>query len=146
MFTWYVTFDDQPAVRDLAAKVRERLAGLPGLDLVPGQWLHLTTQGIGFTDEVSEADLAAITGAARARLASVTPPEVTIGPARRPPPRTSVAEPVDRTHWHSVGGSRLRCRTADRLPGAAASRVRRRVVRWDFTCPRRQGGAGCRSG
>lgn len=82
MFTWYVTFDDQPAVQDLAAKVRERLAGLPGLDLVPGQWLHLTTQGIGFTDEVSEADLAAITGAARSRLASVTPPEVTIGPAR----------------------------------------------------------------
>jgi 2'-5' RNA ligase len=82
MFTWYVTFDDQPALRDLAAKVRERLAGLAGLDLVPGQWLHLTTQGIGFTDEVSEADLAAITGAARARLASVSPPEVTIGPAR----------------------------------------------------------------
>jgi len=27
--------------------------GLPGLDLVPARWLHLTTQGVGFTVEVA---------------------------------------------------------------------------------------------
>jgi hypothetical protein len=52
------------------------------MDLVPGRWLHLTTQSIGFTDEVSDHDLAAIAGAARERLSRVDPPEVTIGPAR----------------------------------------------------------------
>jgi hypothetical protein len=57
---------------------RARLAGLPGLDLVPGQWLHLTTQGVGFTDEVSDTDLTAITSAARTRLAAVEPPCIVV--------------------------------------------------------------------
>ncbi len=82
MYTWHVTFEDLPAVQELAADARARLAGLPGLDLVPGQWLHLTTQGVGFTDEVSDTDLAAITSAARTRLAAVEPPRIVIGPAR----------------------------------------------------------------
>ena len=69
-------------MQELAASARERLAGLPGLDLVPRQWLHLTTQDIGFTNEITDADLAAITGAASARLAAVEPIAVTIGPAR----------------------------------------------------------------
>lgn len=82
MYAWHVTFPDAPAVQALAAAARERLAGLPGIDLVPGQWLHLTTQGVGFTDEVSDGDLAAVAGAGRARLARVAPATVTIGPAR----------------------------------------------------------------
>jgi hypothetical protein len=39
-------------------------------------------QAIGFTDEVSDAGLAAIAGAARRRLARVAPPQAVIGPAR----------------------------------------------------------------
>ena len=70
-YTFHVTWRGQPGVQELAAQARARLAEIPGLDLVPGRWLHLTTQGIGFTDEVSGADLAAITAAARARLAAV---------------------------------------------------------------------------
>jgi hypothetical protein len=38
----HATFAGAPAVQALAAKARDRLAGLPGLDLIPGQWLHLT--------------------------------------------------------------------------------------------------------
>jgi hypothetical protein len=82
MYTFHVTFEDQPAVQELAAVTRERLAGLDGLDLVPGGWLHLTTQGVGFTDDVSDADLAAITSAARARLTSVAPVAVALAPPR----------------------------------------------------------------
>ena len=82
MYTWHVTFGDQPAVRDLAAQARDLLHDVPGLDLIPGPWLHLTTQGVGFSDEVSTADLAAITTAARCRLAAVPPAAVTICPAR----------------------------------------------------------------
>lgn len=82
MFTWHVTFEDVPAVQELAADARARLADLPGLDLIPGQWLHLTTQSVGFTDEVSDAELTAIINAARARLAAIEPPHAVIGPAR----------------------------------------------------------------
>jgi hypothetical protein len=82
MYTWHVTFADVPVVQDLAASVQARLAGLDGIDLVPGRWLHLTTQDVGFTDAVSDADLAAITGAASVRLAAIEPVPVTIGPAR----------------------------------------------------------------
>ena len=49
------------------------LRDVPGLDLVPGPWLHLTMQDVGFSDEVSGGDLAAITAAARSRLAAVPP-------------------------------------------------------------------------
>jgi hypothetical protein len=82
MYTWHVTFADVPPVQELAASARARLAGLGGIDLVPGQWLHLTTQDVGFTDEIIDAELAAITSAARARLAAVEPVPVTTGPAR----------------------------------------------------------------
>ena len=82
MYTWHVTFGGQPAVRDLAARARDLLRDVPRLDLIPGPWLHLTTQDVGFSDEVSAADLAAITAAARARLAAAAPATVTIGPAR----------------------------------------------------------------
>lgn len=77
-YTFHFTFERQPAVQRLAAEVRERLAGFPALDPVPGRWLHLTTQGIGFTDEVSDGDLMAITAAARDRLIVVRPAEVTV--------------------------------------------------------------------
>jgi 2'-5' RNA ligase len=80
MYTFHVTFEDQPAVQELAAEARQRLAGLDGLDLVPGQWLHLTTQGVGFTDEVSDDDLDAIISAARARLAGLALVAVTLTP------------------------------------------------------------------
>jgi hypothetical protein len=82
MYTWHVTFADVPAVQELAAAAQARLAGVDGIDLVPGRWLHLSTQDVGFTDEVTDADLATIAAAARARLAAVEPIAVTIGPIR----------------------------------------------------------------
>jgi 2'-5' RNA ligase len=56
------------------------LSGLPGLDLIPARWLHLTTQGVGFTDEVPEQDVAAIIDAAGERLAGLAPITATLGP------------------------------------------------------------------
>jgi 2'-5' RNA ligase len=79
-YTVHATFGDAPAVQGLAARARARLGGLPGLDLIPAQWLHLTMQGIGFADEVGDADLSAIITAARRRLATVPPVTVTLGP------------------------------------------------------------------
>jgi hypothetical protein len=79
-YTVHATFAGAPEVQALVAKSRDRLAGLPGLDLIPGEWLHLTMQGIGFADEVSDADLSAIIIAAKTRLAAVPPVTVAIGP------------------------------------------------------------------
>ncbi|MGB6163316.1 MAG: hypothetical protein WCF33_10685 [Pseudonocardiaceae bacterium] len=61
-YTWHMTFDDQPAAHQLAADYAHMLKDLSTLDLIPVRWLHLTMQGIGFTDEVDRADVDAIGG------------------------------------------------------------------------------------
>ena len=80
MYTWHFTFDGQTALHELIDAYQNRLAGLPGLDPIPRQWLHLTTQGIGFTDEVPDAVLDAIIQASRERLTGASPVAVTMGP------------------------------------------------------------------
>lgn len=59
-YTWHITFDDQPAAHQLADGYAPALDGLTTLDLIPPQWLHLTMQGVGFTDEVSRNHVAEI--------------------------------------------------------------------------------------
>lgn len=78
LHTFHFTFAAQPAVQELAAQGRERLAAFTWLDPVPGEWLHCTTQGVGFAGDVGETDLSAIADAARARLAAVAAAAVTI--------------------------------------------------------------------
>ena len=78
-YHWHMLFHDQPAVRDLAGQAQRRLAGLPNLDLVGPQWLHLTTLTVGFADEVSADQVAAMTAGARGKLAAVEPIPVTLG-------------------------------------------------------------------
>jgi 2'-5' RNA ligase len=77
MYTFHTTFQDQPALHRLVAAYHAPLSALGGLDLIPYRWLHLTTQGIGFTDEVTDDDLNDIIKAATARLASLGPVELT---------------------------------------------------------------------
>jgi 2'-5' RNA ligase len=70
-YTWHLTFQNAAAVHALAARYRAALDEVPGLDLVPDQWLHLTMQGLGFVDAVSDKDLAAVIEGATARLAEI---------------------------------------------------------------------------
>ena len=84
-YTWHVTFDDQPAVHRLAADYTPVLNDLPTLDPIPARWLHLTLQGIGFTDEVNRADVDAIADAAQDHCATLAPFTITLGPARVDP-------------------------------------------------------------
>lgn len=81
-YTWHITFDDQPAVHRLAADYAHVLADLPALDPIPTCWLHLTMQGVGFTDVVGRADVDAITAAAQQRCAELAPFTITLGPAQ----------------------------------------------------------------
>jgi 2'-5' RNA ligase len=84
-YTWHVTFTGQPAAAQLVADYAPVLERLPQLDPVPLEWLHLTMQGIGFTDEVDRSDVDRIVDAARKRCAELEPFTVTIGPARVDP-------------------------------------------------------------
>lgn len=99
-YTWHVTFDDQPAVHRLATDYAPVLNDLPTLDPIPVRWLHLTMQGIGFTDEVDRADVDAIADATRDRCAALAPFTITLGPARVDPEALMLpvhpAEPVTR--------------------------------------------------
>jgi 2'-5' RNA ligase len=83
-YTFHVTFDRSPAVVELARHYRDRLT-LPSIDPVPDEGLHLTMQGVGFTDEVSRDDISAIAEAARVRCARLTPFEVELGPVDADP-------------------------------------------------------------
>jgi 2'-5' RNA ligase len=86
-YTFHVTFNDDTiaegfdAMQQMVRTYQTHLATLPNLDLVPPKWLHLTTQGTGYTDEVDEADVRKITEAVRRRCARLSPMTVTIGPA-----------------------------------------------------------------
>lgn len=84
-YTWHVTFDDQPTVHRLAADYAPVLDHLPTLDPVPVRWLHLTMQGVGFTDSVDRVDVDAIVRAARGRCAGLAPFTVVLGPSRVDP-------------------------------------------------------------
>jgi 2'-5' RNA ligase len=72
-YAWHITFPGAEGadLRRFAAEYRAALKPLPGLDLIPDEWLHLTMQGVGFIDEVDQGDVDAIVEAARARLATV---------------------------------------------------------------------------
>jgi 2'-5' RNA ligase len=73
---WPVTVSADRAAAGLAAEARRRLADVPGLDLVPPRWLHLTTLTSGPADDLTDD---ALTAAAGRLLASVPPVTITLG-------------------------------------------------------------------
>jgi hypothetical protein len=73
----HLILDDQPRLRELIRHYQDALAHLPNLDLIPPRWLHLTMQRIGFADEISPGELAAVTGRIADRLRGVPVPVVT---------------------------------------------------------------------
>jgi 2'-5' RNA ligase len=87
LYAWHLTFGDQTIsrgqadLRRVVGAYQARLADLPGLDLVPAEWLHLTMQPVGFVDEVGAADAERIVAAVRRRCAALAPVRLTLGPA-----------------------------------------------------------------
>jgi 2'-5' RNA ligase len=78
-YTWHLTFADQPDLHALVAILQRELPA-ERLDLVPLPGLHLTVQGVGFTDEVTDHDLHAIINATRQRLADLSAFNLAVGP------------------------------------------------------------------
>jgi 2'-5' RNA ligase len=83
VYTFHIIFENEGLVagvadlRRLAAKYQRRLAALPGLDLVPRRWLHLTMQNVGLTDDVSDTDCEAVVDRARAAYSELAPFDLT---------------------------------------------------------------------
>jgi 2'-5' RNA ligase len=75
-YACHMTMDDQPQLRDLVADYQQALINMRGIDLIPAQWLHLTMQGVGFTDEIDGDEFAALEHALAAELATIEPPAV----------------------------------------------------------------------
>jgi 2'-5' RNA ligase len=76
---WFMRVGDNPQVAELVRLGQGRLTGLAGLDLVPREWLHMTTLIAGFTDEISSGQTEAMAGQARRLLAGTPPVTVTLG-------------------------------------------------------------------
>lgn len=72
-YAWHITVDDQPGLHELVDIYQAELAVVPGLDLIPREWLHLTMQGVGFVEDVPVERLDAILEAARNRLGKIDP-------------------------------------------------------------------------
>jgi 2'-5' RNA ligase len=81
---------------------------VPGLDLVPLEGLHLTMQGLGFTDEVSDAEVGAIVEAARPRCRAVPAVRISLGPVDPDPEGVGLLV----SPWAAVERVRLALREA----------------------------------
>ncbi|MEU8422313.1 2'-5' RNA ligase family protein [Micromonospora sp. NPDC048835] len=56
---------------------QQALEPFPGLDPIPASWLHMTMQGIGFVDELSDAQTVKLEEVIRRRVAKIPTPVVT---------------------------------------------------------------------
>ena len=75
---WFMCLGREPQATRLAALGQERLAGLPGLDLVPPDWLHMTTLIAGHADKISASQVEAMTAHARRLLAATGPVTISL--------------------------------------------------------------------
>ncbi len=81
-YACHLALRDADAVCDLSQHYQQALESVGGFDLIPRQWQHLTMQGLGFADEISDDDLAAAVDSIAARLATIDPITLTFtGPA-----------------------------------------------------------------
>jgi 2'-5' RNA ligase len=76
-----VTLVGASDLHSLARRYRHVLDELPGLDVVPEPWLHLTVQGVGWSDEVTDAERARIVAGVRRSLDRMAPISAALGPA-----------------------------------------------------------------
>lgn len=68
-YAWHITQDDHPEVVQLVDRYQAALAELPTLDPVPPQWQHMTLQGVGHVEDITDQDAARVVDAVARRLA-----------------------------------------------------------------------------
>lgn len=78
-YAWFLLLESATGLVELVHECQRHLE-LPYLDLIPPDGLHMTVQGIGFTDEVSRAEVAEIAANARSACAELAPLTLSVGP------------------------------------------------------------------
>jgi 2'-5' RNA ligase len=81
-YTWHFTFEGQEALREMARRYQEAISRFSFYDLVPLEWLHLTTQGIGFTHLIPIERALAVAARVGERLSSQRPIKASVGSPR----------------------------------------------------------------
>lgn len=79
MLTWHITFDGAIELQRHVERYQEALCELPGLNPVPVEWLHLTIQGVGYTDETDSETVPAVVEAVRRKVSTVPAFDLTFG-------------------------------------------------------------------
>lgn len=105
LYVWHILADDQPDLRRLVRECQDRLGDLPGIDLVPEPWLHMTVQMIGTADQISEAQLKAMIRGAETTLTDLEPASCSVGePLFHPEAIMLGAQPRDAFNplWQAV--------------------------------------------
>lgn len=126
LYACHVTFPEPGPLHDLVRDLQAPLRDFGELDLIPERWLHLTLQGIAFTDELSEAETRAIRDALIAVLAARRPPVVRFHlPTVRPEAIYLTAEPVEplRAVRRAVRGAIASVVGRHRVPGSESDVV-----------------------
>ncbi|GAA2497101.1 2'-5' RNA ligase family protein [Terrabacter carboxydivorans] len=76
-YAWHITLDGQDRLHQLIDEYQEALKPFPTLDPIPREWRHITLQGLGHIEDVSDQQRdEAIQGVAE-RLAKLEPIEST---------------------------------------------------------------------
>jgi 2'-5' RNA ligase superfamily len=78
LWVFYLTFSGQSDLHKLVQRYQERLAGVDELDLVDHRWLHVTIQGIAFTDELDDEQVRAFEKAVTVAVAGYPRPVLTV--------------------------------------------------------------------
>jgi 2'-5' RNA ligase len=79
-YTWHLTFPDPAHAHTLVELFGPVLDRVPTMVAVEEDGLHVTIQGVGFTDAVTDTDLERIVESARNRLVRRKPFDIRIGP------------------------------------------------------------------
>lgn len=72
-YTWHITFPSSDSIRRIVLSCAPIISRINTLDPVGIEGVHLTLQGIGFTDEVSRSDIKRIVASTRSRCAQLKP-------------------------------------------------------------------------
>lgn len=71
MLSWYLTFEGETSLHELARQAQAALAGIDVLDPVPPEWLHLSLAAFGATDDVTEDCVRQAINAAHERISAL---------------------------------------------------------------------------
>ncbi|HET9255397.1 MAG TPA: 2'-5' RNA ligase family protein [Pseudonocardiaceae bacterium] len=81
-YTWHIIFPSSDPMRQITSSYAPVIKQIETLDPVGIDGIHMTLQGIGFTDEVSAADIRKIAASASSRCAQLEPIRVRIDEPR----------------------------------------------------------------